>query len=116
MESNDIAEKMAANEAKGGFIEKVSFAILPFLLTCIVYLMSALSDSNHRITILEGQVQSVVTDDELQALNNELDLAREKLRQDFMNSETESLGRHTENKGELKLLSWRIQELERNAK
>ena len=116
MESNNIAEKMAANEAKGGFIEKVSFAILPFLLSCIVYLMSALSDSNHRITMLEGQVQEVVTDEQLQALNNKLDLAREKLRQDFMNSETESLGRNADNKSDLKLLNWRVQELERNAK
>jgi len=31
METTHLAEKMAANEAKGGFIEKITFALLPLL-------------------------------------------------------------------------------------
>ncbi len=31
MDSAQLAEKMAANEAKGGFIEKITFALLPLL-------------------------------------------------------------------------------------
>jgi len=45
--------------------------------------------------------------------NEQGELAREKLRQDLMNEQNESLVRHTENKGELKLLKWRVEELEK---
>lgn len=83
MDQNYIAEKMAANEAKGGFIEKVSFAMLPFLFTCIVYLLNALSDTNHRITLLESKIQVVVSADNTPVMNPSAELAREKLRQDF---------------------------------
>ena len=35
------------NDDKGALIEKAPFAILPLLFSCVVYLMSALSNLSH---------------------------------------------------------------------
>ena len=83
METTHLAEKMAANEAKGGFIEKITFALLPLLFSCVVYLMSALSSLSHEVTILNSKISLVVTSDNRQAPNSGAELAREKLRQDL---------------------------------
>ena len=83
METTQLAEKMAANEAKGGFIEKITFALLPLLFSCVVYLMNALSNLQHEVTILNSKISLVVTADNKQASNTGAELAREKLRQDL---------------------------------
>lgn len=69
--------------AKHELIEKVAFAILPIMFTCVVYLMSALNSLNHEVTILNNKVSLVVTSDNKQAVNTGAELAREKLRQDL---------------------------------
>ena len=69
--------------AKGAFIEKITFAILPLLFSCVVYLMSALSSLSHEVTILNSKISLVVTSDNRQAPNSGAELAREKLRQDL---------------------------------
>ena len=69
--------------AKHELIEKVAFAILPIMFTCVVYLMSALNTLNHEVTILNNKVSLVVTSDNKQASNTGAELAREKLRQDL---------------------------------
>ena len=83
MDSSQIAEKLAANEAKGGFVEKITFALLPLLFSCVVYLMNALSNLQHEVTILNSKISLVVTADNKQASNTGAELAREKLRQDL---------------------------------
>ena len=83
METAKLAEKLAANEAKGGFIEKVTFALLPLLFSCVVYLMNALANLQHEVTILSSRISLVVTADNKQAINTGAELAREKLRQDL---------------------------------
>ncbi len=83
METTQLAEKMAANEAKGGFIEKITFALLPLLFSCVVYLMNALSNLQTEVTILNSKISLVVTADNKQASNTGAELAREKLRQDL---------------------------------
>ena len=72
-------------EAKSQLIEKVAFALLPILFTCVVYLMNALSTLSHEVTILNNKISLVVTSDNKQASNTGAELAREKLRQDLEN-------------------------------
>jgi hypothetical protein len=114
MELEQIKEKMSAGEAKGALIEKVTFAVLPIMFACVVYLMNALSHVNTQLTILESKMQLVVTSDNKQAPNMGAELAREKLRQDFMAQNTEALSRSGANKAVLDTLVWRVQELEKH--
>ena len=68
---------------KGAFIEKLLFALLPLLIGCTGYLISALGQLQHDVTILNSKVSLVVTSDNKQASNTGAELAREKLRQDL---------------------------------
>jgi len=114
MELEQMKEKMSAGEAKGALIEKVTFAVLPIMFACVVYLMNALSGVSHQLTLLESKMQLVVTSDNKQAPNMGAELAREKLRQDFMQQNTEALSRSSANKAVLDTLVWRVQELEKH--
>jgi len=76
-------EKIQAMETKSALIEKITFALLPLLFSCVVYLMSALSNLSHEVTILNSKISLVVTSDNRQAPNSGAELAREKLRQDL---------------------------------
>ena len=69
--------------AKGAFIEKLLFALLPLLIGSTGYLISALGQLQHDVTILNQKVSLVVTTDNKQAVNTGAELAREKLRQDL---------------------------------
>jgi len=71
------------DSAKGALIEKITFAILPLLFTCVVYLMSALSSLSHEVTVPNSKISLVVTSDNKQATNTGAELARERLRQDL---------------------------------
>jgi hypothetical protein len=71
------------DSAKSAFIEKVTFAILPLLFTCVVYLMSALSSLSHEVTVLNSKISLVVTSDNKQSVNTGAELARERLRQEL---------------------------------
>jgi hypothetical protein len=77
-----MAEELKES-AKGALIEKLTFAVLPLLFTCVVYLMSALSNLSHEVTILNSKISLVVTSDNKQATNTGAELARERLRQDL---------------------------------
>jgi hypothetical protein len=70
-------------DAKGAFIEKMLFALLPLLIGCTGYLIQALGSIQHDVTILNSKVSLVVTSDNKQASNTGAELAREKLRQDL---------------------------------
>ena len=74
---------MAEESAKGALIEKITFAILPLLFSCVVYLMTALSSLSHEVTILNSKISLVVTSDNKQATNTGAELDRERLRQDL---------------------------------
>ena len=113
MELEQIKEKMSAGEAKGALIEKVTFAVLPIMFACVVYLMNALSGVSHQLTILESKMQLVVTSDNKQAPNMGAELAREKLRQDLMQANTEAISRAAANRAIIDTLVWRVQELEK---
>jgi predicted glycoside hydrolase/deacetylase ChbG (UPF0249 family) len=68
---------------KGAFIEKLIFALLPLLVAGVGYLLSAVNNLNHEVTILNSKTSLVVTTDNKQASNTGAELAREKLRQDL---------------------------------
>ena len=74
---------MSEPNEKHALIEKVAFAILPILFTCVVYLMNSLSHLSHEVTVLNNKISLVVTSDNKQATNTGAELAREKLRQDL---------------------------------
>jgi hypothetical protein len=97
---------------KNALIEKITFAILPFLFSGLVYLMSALTDVRENINTLENKISVVVTPENAPRPNAVSELAREKLRQDFMEEHNESEIKRTELVGSIELLKWRIQHLE----
>ena len=113
MDSNQISENMAANASKGALIEKLFFAFIPITFSCVVYLLSALSTSNTRITELENKIQVVVTSENRPIINPAAELAREKLRQDFLEADTAAKIQHIENLKEIEFLKWRIERLEK---
>ena len=63
--------------------QKIIFAIIPILFTCVVYLMNSLSTLSHDVTVLNNKISLVVTSDNKQSPNSGAELAREKLRQDL---------------------------------
>lgn len=66
------------------FIEKLLFALLPLLIGATGYLIQALGDLQHDVTVLKSKISVVVTEDNKQAPNSYGELAREKLRHDLM--------------------------------
>jgi hypothetical protein len=101
---------------KGALVEKVIFALLPITFSCVVYLISALNDASQRITILESKVQVVVSADNKIIMNPASELAREKLRQDFLEANTLSKIQHESNEKNIEFLKWRIEEIEKKQK
>ena len=63
--------------------QKIIFAVIPILFTCVVYLMNSLSTLSHDVTVLNNKISLVVTSDNKQSPNSGAELAREKLRQDL---------------------------------
>lgn len=74
---------MSDSNEKGALVEKLVFALLPILFSCVVYLLSALSSLKEDVTVLNGKISLVVTSDNKQSTNSGAELAREKLRQDM---------------------------------
>jgi len=58
-----IALEMAANSSKGALVEKIVFAGVPILFSCVVYLMNALSSANNEIIQLKAKIAVVVNAD-----------------------------------------------------
>ena len=102
--------------AKGAFIEKLLFALLPLIIAGVGYLLSAVSTLAHQVTILESKVSLVVTSDNKQASNTGAELAREKLRQDL----TEAIQRNRDsiqvNREQISIHEEKIRQLQRGQK
>ena len=58
-----IALEMAASASKGALVEKIVFAGIPILFSCVVYLMGALSSANNEIIQLKSKIAVVVNTD-----------------------------------------------------
>jgi hypothetical protein len=93
---------------KSVLIEKITFAILPLLFSCVVYLMSALSNLSHEVTILNSKISLVVTSDNKQASNSGAELAREKLRQDLEKEIQKNRDDIMHNKQEIAVINTKI--------
>jgi hypothetical protein len=55
-----MQEVLAASASKGALIEKIVFAGIPILFSCVVYLMTALSTANNEIIQLKSKIAIVV--------------------------------------------------------
>jgi hypothetical protein len=99
---------MAEESAKNAFIEKITFAVLPLLFTCVVYLMSALSNLSHEVTVLNSKISLVVTSDNKQATNTGAELAREKLRQDLEKEIQKNRDHISENRMHIAILEEKV--------
>lgn len=55
-----MALEMAANASKGALVEKIVFAGIPILFSCVVYLMGSLSNANNEIISLKSKIAIVV--------------------------------------------------------
>ena len=58
-----IALEMAASASKGALVEKITFAGIPILFSCVVYLMNALSTANNEIIQIKSKIAVVVNAD-----------------------------------------------------
>ena len=56
-----LEETATSSGSKGALVEKMTFAGIPIMFSCIVYLMSSLSNANHELTILQSKINVVVT-------------------------------------------------------
>jgi len=70
-----MAQEENKESAKGAFIEKLLFALLPLLIGSTGYLIQALGSIQHDVTILNQKVSLVVTTDNKQASNSGAELA-----------------------------------------
>jgi len=58
-----LSEQMAANASKSGLVEKLVFAGIPILFSCVVYLMNSLSTASNEIIQLKAKIAVVVNAD-----------------------------------------------------
>ncbi len=93
--------------------QKIIFAIIPILFTCVVYLMNALSTLQSNVNTLQAKVQIVVSADNKQVTNLDATLAREKLRQDLLDSVQEINSRASSNRARIDVLERRIDILDK---
>jgi len=105
---------MADESAKGVFIEKMLFALLPLIIAGVGYLLSSVATLNHQVTILEGKVSLVVTQDNKQASNTGSELAREKLRQDLTEAIQKNRDTIQQNKEHIAILEEKIKQLSKS--
>jgi len=93
--------------------QKIIFAIIPILFTCVVYLMNALSTLQSNVNTLQSKVQIVVSADNKQVTNLDATLAREKLRQDLLDSVQEINSRASQNRARIDVLERRLDILDK---
>lgn len=55
-----MSEAMAASASKSALVEKVVFAAIPILFSCVVYLMTSLSNAHNELIVLKGRIAVVV--------------------------------------------------------
>ena len=58
-----ISLEMAASASKGALVEKIVFAGIPILFSCVVYLMNSLSSANNEIIQIKSKIAVVVNSD-----------------------------------------------------
>jgi predicted ribosome quality control (RQC) complex YloA/Tae2 family protein len=99
---------MAEESAKGAFIEKLVFALLPLLVAGVGYLLSAVSSLSRDVTVLTTKTSLVVTADNKQASNTTSELAREKLKEELVKEIQKNRDEIGENRQRIAVLEERI--------
>lgn len=98
-------------DEKGALVEKIVFAVLPILFSCVVYLLSALNTLKEEVTVLNGKISLVVTSDNKQATNTGAELARERLRQDLVKEIQENRDNIAENRKDIAIINEKLKYL-----
>lgn len=98
-------------DEKGALVEKIVFAVLPILFSCVVYLLSALNTLKEEVTVLNGKISLVVTSDNKQATNTGAELAREKLRQDLSKEIQDNRDMIGENRKDIAIINEKLKHL-----
>jgi hypothetical protein len=106
---------MTQENAKGAFIEKLLFALLPLIIAGVGYLLSAVGTLAHQVTILESKMSLVVTSDNKQASNTGAELARERLRQDLTEAVQRNRDSIQQNKKMIAIHEEKIRQLQKQA-
>jgi len=106
---------MIEENAKGAFVEKLLFALLPLIIAGVGYLLSAVGTLAHQVTILEGKMSLVVTSDNRQASNTSAELARERLRQDLTEAIQKNRDSIQQNREAITLHEEKIRQLQKQA-
>ena len=102
---------MAEESAKGAFIEKLIFTMLPLLVAGVGYLLSAVSTLSHDVTVLTAKTSLVVTTDNKQAPNSGSELAREKLKEELIKEIQKNRDEIAENRQAIAVLQEQVRNL-----
>jgi len=86
--TQQISESIAASKSKSDLIEKIVFASIPILFSCIVYLMTTLSAAHNQIGILGMSVTTLTT--QSQTIKLDISQLREQLNNRVVQVERDS--------------------------
>jgi hypothetical protein len=87
----DLHEAQTVMAGKSGLVEKITFAGLPILFSCIVYLMMALGNLQHDNTVLQSKISVVVGSDNMAIPPVATRLELEKFKQEYSKERGETV-------------------------
>ena len=77
-----LQEIQTSSNSKGALVEKLTFAGIPIMFSCIVYLMSALSSATQELTTLKNKINIVVSAENKAIAPQGTTLDMEKIREE----------------------------------
>ena len=77
-----LQEKKTSTNSKSALVEKLTFAGIPIMFSCIVYLMSALSSTTQELTTLKNKINIVVSAENKAIAPQGTTLDMEKIREE----------------------------------
>ena len=77
-----LQETQTSSNSKGALVEKLTFAGIPIMFSCIVYLMSALSSTTQELTTLKNKINIVVSAENKAIAPQGTTLDMEKIREE----------------------------------
>jgi len=95
-------------KAKGAFIEKLLFAILPLLVGATTHLLASLSSLQKEVTILDQKISIAVSTDNKQIPSSASELAREKLKEELKKEIQENRDQISLNRLHISLLEQKV--------
>ena len=77
-----LQEIQTSSNSKGALVEKLTFAGIPIMFSCIVYLLSALSGTTQELTTLKNKINIVVSAENKAIAPQGTTLDMEKIREE----------------------------------